>query len=174
MMKNHQTTTLNEILKHSPCGIGDETEGFGKFLKYLGKTQADDEPVTLLQILDSNGLDDCLWAFRACDYEKWMSELACDYAEHVLHIYETRKPGDTRVRDCIETTRKYLRGEASLNEMRAAARSAWSAESAAESAWSAARSAWSAESARSAAWSAAWSAERKWQEAKLKEYLEDK
>jgi hypothetical protein len=62
---NKQTpwiTTLNSIRKHSPC-----EDGWKKLLKHLGKTRADDEPVTLLAILESNGLDDALWCLRAID-----------------------------------------------------------------------------------------------------------
>jgi len=44
-------------------------------------------------------------------------ELACTVAEHVLQIFETRHPNDKRPRECIEATRKNLRGEISLNEL---------------------------------------------------------
>jgi hypothetical protein len=49
-------TTLNKIRAHSPC-----EDGWEKLLKYLGKISADDEPLALHTILESNGLDDCLW-----------------------------------------------------------------------------------------------------------------
>ena len=49
-------TTLNKIRKHSPCA-----DGWQKLLTSLGKTKADDEPLSLLTILDSNGLDDAIW-----------------------------------------------------------------------------------------------------------------
>ena len=48
-------TTLNEIREHSPC-----RDGWEKLLAHLGKTKADDEPLELLTILESNGLDDAL------------------------------------------------------------------------------------------------------------------
>ena len=57
--------TLNEIRECDPC-----TAGWKKLLGTLGKTKADDEPLSLLTILDSNGLDDALWcarAFKGCD-----------------------------------------------------------------------------------------------------------
>jgi hypothetical protein len=53
-------TTLNKIRQHSPC-----KDGWGKLLRSLGKTEADDEPLSLITILDSNGLDDALWCLRA-------------------------------------------------------------------------------------------------------------
>jgi hypothetical protein len=48
-------TTLNAIREHSPCA-----DGWAKLLRHLGKTQADDEPLALTTILDSNGPDDAL------------------------------------------------------------------------------------------------------------------
>ena len=55
-------TTLNQIREHSPCAHGWE-----KLLKHLGKTKADDEELTIVTILDSNGLDDALWCLRAVE-----------------------------------------------------------------------------------------------------------
>ena len=52
-------TTLNRIRELS-CA-----EGWKKLLAHLGKTQADDEPLSFVTIADSNGLDDALWCCRA-------------------------------------------------------------------------------------------------------------
>ena len=51
-------TTLNLIRSHRPC-----PEGWEKLLGHLGKTKADDEPLSLATILESNGIDDALWWF---------------------------------------------------------------------------------------------------------------
>jgi hypothetical protein len=53
-------TTLNKIRECSPC-----TDGWEKLLTHLGKTKADDEPLSFEVILDSNGLDDALWCTRS-------------------------------------------------------------------------------------------------------------
>ena len=53
-------TTLNQIRVHLPC-----SNGWAKLLKHLGKTQADNEPLSIVTILESNGLDDALWCLRA-------------------------------------------------------------------------------------------------------------
>lgn len=45
---------------------------------------------------------------------------ACDCAERAVPLYERRYPDDGRVRACIETTRRYLDGDATLAEVRAA------------------------------------------------------
>jgi hypothetical protein len=55
-------TTLNAIREHSPC-----TTGWSKLLKNIGKTKADDEPLAITTILESNGLEDALWCLRAID-----------------------------------------------------------------------------------------------------------
>ena len=47
--------------------------------------------------------------------------LACDYAEHVLTIFERTNSEDKRPRTAIETARKYVRGEATLQDLHAAA-----------------------------------------------------
>ena len=141
--------------------------------KALGgiKAYGRDTPITLLQILNINGLDDALWALRACpDSDTFARLLACDYAEHVLRIFETRYPDDYRPREAIAVSRRYARGEATdaeLSAARDAARDVGAAWNAAEAARDAA---WYA--ARSAARAAAWTAERMWQEARLRELLE--
>ena len=50
------TTTLTDIRAARPCGAG-----WVELLGHLCKTRADDEPLPLNVILDSNGLDDTLW-----------------------------------------------------------------------------------------------------------------
>lgn len=126
-------------------------------------------PITLLQILDINGLDDALWALRACpDSDTFARLLACDYAEHVLRIFETQYPDDDRPRKAIAVSRRYARGEATDAELSAARAAAGYAAGAA--ALAAARAA--AGYARYAARAAAWNAERMWQEARLRELLE--
>ena len=138
----HSTTTLNAIRKASPC-----EKGWLKLLKHLGKTKADDEPLDLLTVLDSNGLDDALWVMS---YAKPDDRLARHFqawcAEQVLPIFEAERPNDRRVRDQIAM----LRNDDATYEDRAAARAA-----ARTAAWGAARTAaWGA--ARTAAWAAAW------------------
>src|SRR5579863_714630 len=46
---------------------------------------------------------------------------ACDCAELSLSIFEKRYPNDKRPRVAIETARKWANGEASIEEVRAAA-----------------------------------------------------
>ena len=163
-------TTLNEIWKHDPCGEAKGSgEGWDKLLTTLGKTKADDEPLSLLTILDSNGIDDCLWAARADtaeDADRFWRLLACEYADHVQPA-----DADPRSLNAIAVARKYAVGEADADELAAASAAAQSAARAAASA--AARAAVRA-AASAAAWeAAAWAAERAWQEARLRELLSE-
>jgi hypothetical protein len=54
-------TTLNKLWEYKPCH-----HGWQKLLQSLKKTNPDDEPLTLLTIINSNGYSDALWAVRAC------------------------------------------------------------------------------------------------------------
>ena len=91
---------------------------------------------------------------RKC--EMWNSKtarlLSCEYAEHVLPIFEKMYPEDKRPREAIETARKFAMGEATQEELTAARDAAWDA--ARDAAWDAASAAASA-AASTAAWDAA-------------------
>ena len=86
--------------------------------------------------------------------------LAADCAEHVLHLYEAKYPGDSRVRNCIEIARKVARSELPVSKLDAAGAAArdasWDAAGAAarDVAWAAAGAAAGA-AARDASWAAA-------------------
>lgn len=144
-------TTLNKIKTHSPC-----EHGWKKLLNHLGKTEADDEVLELRTILESNGVDDTIWAFRAVDGKhKEIRLFAADCAELVLPIYEKRYPNDNRPRKAIQAARDYANGLISAEELVAACSAAdtatCSAWAAAEAAASATRAAWAAASATKAA-----------------------
>ena len=135
-------TTLNAIRAASPCH-----DGWTKLLKHLGKTSADDEPLTLLAVLDSNGLDDALWVLDSTECAPRLSRhFGAWCAEQVLPIFEAAYPNDMRPRNAIAVARN----DTATPQERAAARAAaWDA------AWAAARAAaWEAGADR-AAWAAA-------------------
>jgi len=140
-------TTLNKIRSHSPC-----VNGWEKLLTHLGKTKADDEPLDLLTILDSNGLDDTLWCFRAVEgYDKEIRLYAVWCARQVQHLMK-----DPRSINALDVAERFANGTASNEELAAARDAAWAAAKAA--ARNAARAAaWAAGSvARDAARAAAW------------------
>ncbi len=136
-------TTLNQIRAKSPCRSGWE-----KLLAYLGKTKADDEPISIATILDSNGLDDALWCLQAVkgrDREIRLFGVWC--ARQVQHLMT-----DPRSIAALDVAERFANGEATQYELNAAASdAAWAASDAAwaaasDSAWAASDAAWAAAS----------------------------
>ena len=173
-------TTLNKIREHSPC-----TDGWQQLLAYLGKTKADDEEISILTILDSNGLQDALWCLRAVEgKDKEIRLFAVWCARQAQHLMT-----DQRSLDALDVAERYANGEATQYELNAARSAGVAAMDAAEAARAAATnaaraaamaaataageaagSAWSAAAARAAAESAsaAWGDARAKQEAELR------
>lgn len=88
-------------------------------LKYLGKTTADDEPLALVTILDSNGLDDALWCTRAIpEHDREWRLYAVWCARQVQHLMH-----DQRSIDALDIAEKFALGNATETEHLAA----WSA-----------------------------------------------
>ena len=138
-------TTLNKIREHSPC-----RDGWGTLLASLGKTRADDEPLSFKTILESNGLDDAIWALRSIDAPE-VRLFAVRCVRQVQHLLT-----DERSLRALDVAEAYAVGEATEDEL-------WDARDAARDAWDAARDAWDAAwdaryAAGSAAWAAVWSA----------------
>ena len=96
-----------------------------------------DTPISLVKVLEVNGLYDALWCLRAVPEEQEKERdrlsrlLACDYAEgkdgRVLAIYEKKFPDDKRPRTCIEVSRRYAEGQATDEELASARTAAWAA-----------------------------------------------
>ena len=136
------TTTLNRIRAHRPCAGGWTT-----LLAYLGKSTADDEPLSFEIILASNGLDDALWCLRAePQHAREYRLLAVWFARQVQHLMT-----DPRSLAALDVAERHANGEATHGELSAAWAAAWDA--ARDAAWDAARAA-----ARAAAGDAAWAA----------------
>jgi hypothetical protein len=148
------TTTFKRLRAARAC-----TERY-KFLRAALKGTKDAEPINLLTILETNGLDDALWALRAtvenCDVPERL--MAADFAEQVLPIWQ--KYSDAKLPElAIKASRDFAYGRITREEL-AAARAA-AAGAAGEAAWAAAwaaagaaaRAAWAA--AARAAWAAA-------------------
>jgi len=132
-------TTLNQIRDGSPCA-----EGWKKLLAHLGKTKADDEALSIITILDSNGLDDALWCLRAVTgHDREIRLYAVWCARQVQHLMT-----DKRSLDALDVAERYANGLATADDLAAAIADAWSA---ADAAWSVAGAA----GATKAAWAAA-------------------
>ena len=157
-------TTLNRIKFNGPCPRGWRT-----LLKALGKTKADDEPISMAFILQSNGLDDALWALQcleSADREIRLFAVGC--VRQVQHLMP-----DPRSLAALDVAERFADGLATSRELDAARTAAWATAGAAgdaagaagDAAWDAARAAaWDAaraaawDAARAAAWDVAWAA----------------
>jgi hypothetical protein len=133
-------TTLNAIRAHGPCA-----DGWKKLLTHLGKTEADDEPLPLVTVLNSNGLDDALWCLRSVpDAAPAWRMYAVWCAWQVRHLMK-----DSRSLKVLEVARDHALGLVTDKELAAARDAAWAAWAVAGVAGTVALAAWAA------AWTAA-------------------
>jgi hypothetical protein len=104
-------TTLNAIREHGPCA-----DGWKKLLAHLNKTQPDDEPLSIITVLDSNGLNDALWCLRAvtgCDREIRLYAVWC--ARQVQHLMT-----DPRSLAALDVAERHANGLVTDDELAAA------------------------------------------------------
>jgi len=119
-------TTLNKIKEKDPCA-----EGWAKLLKGLGKTQADDEPLLIAKIIETNDFDDAMWATQAVEgHDRELRLFACWCCDQIAHLIT-----DDRSKNAVSVERKFANGEATEQERAAAWAAAWAAD------WAAARDA---------------------------------
>ena len=99
------TTTLNEILKHNPCGqASGGLSGFSKLLKHLNKTEVDDKPISFIEIVESNGIHDAIWCLRVLpEYDLKVMEFKLKCARRVYHL---DKSGSAK--RCLEIGREHV------------------------------------------------------------------
>ena len=136
-------TTLKKIRSHSPC-----EDGWEKLLKHLGKTKADDDPLSIIEILSSNGLSDALWCLRAVDgHDREIRRYAFWCVRQVQNLMT-----DQRSIDALDVAERYANGLATAGELSAAraaaSRASWAARAAASRA---SRSSWAALASAAAA-----------------------
>jgi len=128
------TTTLARIRTCSPC-----TSGWKTLNKFLGEGFDHDTEINLLTILESNGVADMLWCLRATvqDAKSVASQLAIEFAEQALPIFESRSPNDLRPRQAIQAARDFAAGKITKDELAAYAAYAADAADAAYAAYDA-------------------------------------
>ena len=114
-------TTFNLAHKANAC-----TSGYKKLAEYLGGIEkyGKDTPIPLTTVLESNGLDDTIWALRCTiePSENILIEFTCRCTEHILHFYEDKYPNDKRPRQAIEAARRCI-----TDKSPAARAAAWAA-----------------------------------------------
>ncbi len=102
------TTTLNEIQKHDPC-----KNGWKRLLRSFGKREADDEPLSLIHILESNGIKDAIWCLRCVEGEdKRIRLFAVACVREVQHLMIDKK--SLQVLDIAE---RFANGHATEEEL---------------------------------------------------------
>ena len=114
------TTTLNLLHKAEAC-----TERYKVLLATLGANYPMDAEISLLTILETNGIDDALWALCATaeNCEKVARFMAADFAELALVEWDKHYPADRRPALAIQAARDFANGLI-VREDLAAARSA--------------------------------------------------
>ena len=139
MTNNAITVSLTEIRTQSPC-----IDGWRKVLAAKGGKDADmDAQFPLADIIETNDLDDALWALRCRpEYNNLWRKYAVWCARQVEHLMT-----NDRSKNALDVAWRHSEGSATDEELV----TAWDA--AASAAWSAAGAA-----AMAAAWAAAWNA----------------
>lgn len=98
--------------------------------KYMFKSQGKVEPpvnlatpISLSKVLELDGLDHTLSCFPLTleNSDQFAMSLACDYAEHVLQIFEAQYPRDERLYEYIRIARLFASGETTEDQFREAA-----------------------------------------------------
>jgi hypothetical protein len=141
-------TTLRLCKEKHAC-----TSGYKKLKKSLGRDHKSTDLIPLTHVIESNGLQDAIWSFRAttAPCREFITEYALWCAEQVLDIYEKRYPSDNRVRECLEGIVKYQNGEISRDDL-LTLRRAGAAYAAADAAYAAADAAYAAAAAADTAY----------------------
>jgi hypothetical protein len=169
---NMITTTLKQLREAGAC-----IDGYNKLVRAIQGEQFSEEdelretyirfshkePISLAFILESNGIDDALWALRACEQTKELQRAERLYgvwcARQVQHLMT-----DQRSIDALDVAERFAVGEATDEELSAASdaawAAAWAADRAADRAASDAARAAASDAASDAAWAAAWAADR--------------
>ena len=108
-------TTLNAIRDRHPC-----LSGWTKLLKVLNKTSADDEPLAISKILETNGRADAIWCLRAVEgRDKEIRLFAVWCARQMQH-----KLSDERSIKALDVAEAYAWGKATREELKVAAAAA--------------------------------------------------
>ena len=106
-----RTFTREYILSNRGCYDREQAEK----LKFI-----DNKKITLKTLFGNLPIKDFTW-FLAKKCELTLSQkrqLALHCAKQALPIYEKQYPADSRIRECIEATEKYLQGNIEIDELR--------------------------------------------------------
>ena len=121
------TTTFRKLRTAGAC------ESRYKFLRTALKGVKDDDPIDLLTILETNGLDDALWALQATEQncDQIARLMAADFAEQVIPAVWQKYSQDKRPELAIKAARDFAHGRITREKRDAAGAAAWAAAGAA-------------------------------------------
>lgn len=144
------TTTFKKLHEAGAC------KSRYTFLREALPNVTDDESINLLTILETNGLDDALWALRATEQncDRVARLMAADFAEQVIPIWQKYSATNNRPQLAIKAARDFAKGLITEEQLSAESAAAWSAS------WDARDNAIAAMDAARATWAAALSAAR--------------
>jgi len=100
VMDYNQTLTLRMIRDNHP-----DQDVWKQLLSGLGKTEADNDPLTIAEIYRIVGFDEAVCCLCLLPDDKLSRHFQAWCAERVLHVFEAERPGDMRVRAQIEMLR---------------------------------------------------------------------
>jgi hypothetical protein len=104
-------TTLNEIKKYNPCDLF-----WNNLLDSLNKTEADDEPLSIIYIMDNNSLEDALFCLQAVKgHDKAIWTYAISVAKQSIHLQSKHY-----VNDYWKKLKKFVKGNISEDELKIA------------------------------------------------------
>ena len=109
-----KSINLQIIKSFNPC-----EEGLENFIKHHKDFSG--SPLDLLE-LGNVSVSDKFWLLFRDEFipENDLHEIACKFAESVLHIYEEQYPNDQRPLQAIEAKRKFIKGLITRDELDAA------------------------------------------------------
>ena len=116
-------TTLNTLHKYWPI-IDDGTYSgacWPMLLKALGKTAGDDEPLSIIKVLNVVGFDNTSWILQAIPEHKRELTLFTVFCARQASGLMREKP----LRTVIKTAERFANGLASIKDLRVAAGNAW-------------------------------------------------
>ena len=102
-----RTTTLARIRAYSL-----KERRFASQLSGTDKTEADNEPLPYATILNICGLDDAIWTTRTEEDYRWVQEMNLFFVRHIQDMIV-----DKRSLAALDTAERFLRGDATQEEM---------------------------------------------------------
>lgn len=115
----HVNTISSNVLLSSEL-LSDE-DSYGLFIELGERLQLTHSEIISIDLPARNRVEALLQ--NEFLEEKQLRGLACDFAEHTLHVFEEHAPRDRRLHKCIEAARLYL-GSANLKELQVAIKEA--------------------------------------------------